>query len=141
MRILLPGTDPGPRALVVVQHNVSDENTDPAATGRALVAAAPDLVALEELTPSALPVYEGTFASALPYHSVQGTVGLWSKHPPADSRSLDIKPEGITETWSRGLRTTVHTPHGEIAVYVAWSSWEIAPARSTIVGRLRSPRG
>ncbi|MEU8117746.1 endonuclease/exonuclease/phosphatase family protein [Spirillospora sp. NPDC049024] len=117
--LLLPGADPGSRALVVVQHNVSDENSDPAATGRALIAAAPDLVALEELTPSALPVYEKTFASALPYHSVQGTVGLWSKHPLADSRSLDIKPEGITEGWSRGLRATVRTPHGEIAAYVA----------------------
>jgi vancomycin resistance protein VanJ len=32
---------------------------------------------------------------------------------------LDIKPRAITEPWSRGLRSVIHPPHGEIAVYVA----------------------
>ncbi|MGP4022924.1 endonuclease/exonuclease/phosphatase family protein [Actinomadura sp. 3N407] len=117
--LLLPGAEPGARALVVVQHNVSDENTDPAGTARALANAKPDLIAVEELVPSARPVYERTLASDFPYRTVQGTVGLWSKHPLTDARPLDIKPKGITEAWSRGLRAVVHTPHGEIAVYVA----------------------
>ncbi|MFE7712737.1 endonuclease/exonuclease/phosphatase family protein [Streptomyces sp. NPDC057486] len=117
--LLLPGAKPGGHDLVVVQHNVSDENTDPAGTARALADAEPDVIALEELVPPALPVYEKTLAPDYPHHVVQGTVGLWSRYPLTDTRLLDIKPQGITEAWSRGLRTVVHTPHGEIAAYVA----------------------
>jgi vancomycin resistance protein VanJ len=117
--LLLPATEPGARDLLVVQHNVSDENTDPAGTARALADAGPDLIALQELVPPALPVYERTLAQQYPYHAVRGTVGLWSKHPLTGTRLLDIRPRGITEPWSRGLRTTVRTPHGEIAAYVA----------------------
>lgn len=117
--LLLPGAGPGARDLVVVQHNVSDENTDPAGTARALTDAEPDLIALEELVPTALPVYERTLAADYLYHEVRGTVGLWSKHPLTEARLLDIKPRGITEEWSRGLRAVVRAPHGAIAVYVA----------------------
>ncbi|MGW2087893.1 endonuclease/exonuclease/phosphatase family protein [Streptomyces sp. NPDC001880] len=117
--LLLPGAEPGAHNLVVVQHNVSDENTDPAGTARALADAEPDLIALEELVPPALPVYKKILAPGYPYHTVQGTVALWSRHPLADARLLNIKPQGIAEAWSRGLRTVVHTPHGEIAAYVA----------------------
>jgi vancomycin resistance protein VanJ len=117
--LLLPAGESGPHDLVVVQHNVSDENTDPAGTARALAAVGPDLIALQELVPPALAVYERTLAPDYPYHAVRGTVGLWSKHPLTDARLLDIRPRDITEPWSRGLRTVVHTPHGEIAAYVA----------------------
>ncbi|MFD7974260.1 endonuclease/exonuclease/phosphatase family protein [Streptomyces sp. NPDC059071] len=117
--LLLPGAGPGPRDLVVVQHNVSDENTDPAGTARALAAAGPDLIALEELVPPALAVYAGTLAPNYPYHAVRGTVGLWSKHPLTDARLVDVRPRQIAEPWSRGLRAVVHTPHGDIAAYVA----------------------
>ncbi|MFB7212505.1 endonuclease/exonuclease/phosphatase family protein [Streptomyces sp. NPDC056255] len=117
--MLLPGSEPGAHDLVVVQHNVSDENSDPTGTARALTEASPDLIALEELVPPALPVYERTLSPDYPYHAVQGTVALWSKHPLTDARSLNIKPRGITEVWNRGLRAVVHTPHGEIAAYVA----------------------
>ncbi|MFD7510887.1 endonuclease/exonuclease/phosphatase family protein [Streptomyces sp. NPDC059853] len=105
--------------LVVVQHNVSDENADPAATARALAEAGPDLIALQELLPSALPVYQEELAARYPYHEVRGTVGLWSVHPLSDTRIVDIKPRDIEEYWSRGMRTVVHTPHGEVAAYVA----------------------
>ncbi|WP_445526752.1 endonuclease/exonuclease/phosphatase family protein [Streptomyces cyslabdanicus] len=117
--LLLPGTAPGARHLVVVQHNVSDENADPAGTARALADAGPDLIALEELVPPALAVYERTLAAAYRYHEVRGTVGIWSRHPLTGTRALDIKPGGITEAWSRGLRTVAHTPHGPVAAYVA----------------------
>lgn len=115
----LPVGEAGPYDLVVVQHNVNDENTDPAGTARALADAGPDLIALQELVTPALAVYEKTLAPDYPYHAVRGTVGLWSKHPLTDARLLDIGPQGITEPWSRGLRTVAHTPHGEIAAYVA----------------------
>ncbi|MFD8964381.1 endonuclease/exonuclease/phosphatase family protein [Streptomyces sp. NPDC059568] len=117
--LLLPVAEPGAYDLLVVQHNVSDENTDPAGTARALADAEPDLIALEELVRPALAVYEETLAPDYPYHTVHGTVGLWSKHPLTGTRLLDIKPQGIAEAWSRGLRTVVHTPRGEIAAYVA----------------------
>lgn len=32
---------------------------------------------------------------------------------------MDIKPKGIGDGWSRGLRSTVRTPRGDLAVYVA----------------------
>ncbi|WP_353963579.1 MULTISPECIES: endonuclease/exonuclease/phosphatase family protein [unclassified Streptomyces] len=105
--------------LVVVQHNVSDENADPAGTARSLADADPALIALEEPVPAALPVYEKTLAPQYPYHAVRGTVGLWSQHPLTGSRAVDIKPRGITESWQRGLRAVAHTPQGEITVYVA----------------------
>ncbi|WP_405593564.1 endonuclease/exonuclease/phosphatase family protein [Streptomyces sp. NBC_01092] len=117
--LLLPGAKPGAHDLVVVQHNVSDENTDPAGTVRALADAEPDLIGLEELVPAALPVYERTLAPRYRYHAVVGTVGLWSKHPLTDVQKLDIKPAAVTEPWSRGLRAVIHTQHREVAVYVA----------------------
>ncbi|WP_407676005.1 endonuclease/exonuclease/phosphatase family protein [Peterkaempfera bronchialis] len=117
--LLLPGARSGPYDLVVVQHNVSDENADPAGTAHALAGAGSDLIALEEVVPPALAVYEKSLASDYPYHAVRGTVGLWSKHPLTGTRQLDLKPQGIAEPWSRGLRTVVHTPHGRIAAYVA----------------------
>ncbi|WAX81719.1 endonuclease/exonuclease/phosphatase family protein [Streptomyces sp. KMM 9044] len=117
--LLLPEPRAGARDLVVVQHNVSDENTDPAGTARALADVGADLIALEELVPAALPVYERTLARRYPYHEVRGTVGLWSRHPLTGARLLDIKPRGITEPWSRGLRAVVRSPHGDIAAYVA----------------------
>ncbi|MGV9457282.1 endonuclease/exonuclease/phosphatase family protein [Streptomyces sp. NPDC003635] len=117
--LLLPEPQAGPHELVVVQHNVSDENTDPVGTARVLADAGPDLVALQELVPPALSAYEKTLAADYPYHVVRGTVGLWSRYPLAHSRPLDIKPQGVAGPWSRGLRTVVRAPHGDIATYVA----------------------
>ncbi|MFJ9942857.1 endonuclease/exonuclease/phosphatase family protein [Streptomyces erythrochromogenes] len=116
--LLLP-EERGAHHLTVVQHNVGDENPDPAGTASALAAAAPELVALEEVTPSALPAYAAALGSRYPHRAVEGTVGLWSKYPLTGVRRLDIKPEGIGAGWSRGLRAGVSTPEGEIAVYVA----------------------
>ncbi|MEV7373790.1 endonuclease/exonuclease/phosphatase family protein [Streptomyces sp. NPDC090301] len=117
--LFLPGVTSGGHDLMVVQHNVSDENPDPAGTARALAAAGPDLIALQELVPPALPVYERTLAAAYPYHAVSGTVGLWSKHPLTGVRPLDVKPQGVPGPWNRGMRAVVSTPRGEIAAYVA----------------------
>ncbi|MER5385438.1 endonuclease/exonuclease/phosphatase family protein [Streptomyces sp. NPDC002688] len=105
--------------LLVVQHNVSDENADPAGTARTLADGEPDLIALQELVPEALPLYEKALAPHYPYRAIRGTVGLWSKHPLTDVRSVDIKPSGIVAEWSRGLRAEVHTPQGAFAAYVA----------------------
>ncbi|MEU0284376.1 endonuclease/exonuclease/phosphatase family protein [Streptomyces sp. NPDC006147] len=117
--LLLPPDAAGPRELVVVQHNVADDNPDPAGTARALAGTGADLIALEELVPDALPVYERALAARYPHHVVRGTVGLWSRHPLSGARTVDIKPADLTGPWSRGLRAVAATPHGEVAVYVA----------------------
>ncbi|MDH6626891.1 vancomycin resistance protein VanJ [Streptomyces sp. LBL] len=100
--------------LTVVTHNVNADNPDPSGTARDVAASGADVVALEELTTSAVPVYEEALTSTYKYHSVQGTVGLWSKYPLTGVRAVDIKLG-----WTRAMRATVTTPAGQVAVYVA----------------------
>ncbi|GIG87571.1 endonuclease/exonuclease/phosphatase family protein [Plantactinospora endophytica] len=114
---LLPATESG--GITVVQHNASDENADPAGTARALTEARPDLIGLQELTPPALSAYAAALAPDYPYHSVRGTVGLWSRYPLVDDRLLDIRPAGFGTDWNRALRATARMPDGDVAVYVA----------------------
>ncbi|MFC6008748.1 endonuclease/exonuclease/phosphatase family protein [Angustibacter luteus] len=104
-----PGSD-----LTVVSHNVGADNPDPVGTARDLAAAGADVLALEELTPQATGAYEQELAKTYRYHTVQGTVGLWSRLPLSDTRPVTIGMDS-----SRALRTTVTTRHGLLAVYVA----------------------
>ncbi|WP_107058953.1 endonuclease/exonuclease/phosphatase family protein [Streptomyces sp. NRRL B-1347] len=97
--------------LTVVSHNVGEANPDPARTARDLAASGAGLLALEELSARTAPVYARALDGSYPYHSVQGTVGLWSKHPLRDVRPVAIMP------WTRALRATVVTPKGPVAVY------------------------
>lgn len=100
--------------LTVATHNVNAENADPSGTARDVAASGADVVALEELTADAVPTYEKALAGTYKYHSVQGTVGLWSKYPLTGTKPVDIKLG-----WTRAMRTTVNSPKGEVAVYVA----------------------
>ncbi|WP_373295965.1 endonuclease/exonuclease/phosphatase family protein [Streptomyces roseolilacinus] len=100
--------------LMVVSHNVNADNPDPAGTARAVAASGADVLALVELKPAVVPLYEEALADAYPYHSVRGTVGLWSRHPLDDSRPVDIRLG-----WTRAMRATVAAPEGPVAVYVA----------------------
>jgi vancomycin resistance protein VanJ len=100
--------------LTVVTHNVNADNPDPSGTARDVAASGADVVALEELTASAVPVYERALESTYRYHAVEGTVGLWSRYPVTGVRAVDIKLG-----WTRAMRATVTTPEGQIAVYVA----------------------
>ncbi|KAA0931934.1 MULTISPECIES: endonuclease/exonuclease/phosphatase family protein [Streptomyces] len=100
--------------LTVATHNVNADNPDPEKTARDVAASGADVVALEELTASAVPVYERTLAATYKYHSVQGTVGLWSKYPLSAAAPVDIKLG-----WTRAMRATVASPEGKLAVYVA----------------------
>jgi vancomycin resistance protein VanJ len=114
--------------LTVAEHNVGDANPDPAGTARALAASGADVLALVELTEQARGTYERELAKAYPYHTVQGTVGLWSTLPLSDTRPVDTEaggPLGATRPAAeklpdnRALRTTVATDRGPLAVYVA----------------------
>lgn len=121
-----PGGD-----LTVVSHNVNAENPDPAGTARDLAASGADLLALEEMTAQAAVAYGKELARAYPYHTVRGTVGLWSKLPLSNSRSVDVlrgnvgplaktrQAEDLPVDPPRALRTTVATDRGPLAVYVA----------------------
>ncbi|MFI6338144.1 endonuclease/exonuclease/phosphatase family protein [Streptomyces sp. NPDC050535] len=100
--------------LTVATHNVNADNPDPSGTAGDVAASGADVMALEELTATAVPTYEKALASTYKYHSVQGTVGLWSKYPLTGVRPVDIKLG-----WTRAMRATVTTPEGPVAVYVA----------------------
>ncbi|MFD9604107.1 endonuclease/exonuclease/phosphatase family protein [Streptomyces sp. NBC_01224] len=100
--------------LTVATHNVNADNPDPAGTARQVADSGADIIALQELPSGKVSAYEAALAHRFPYHSVQGTVGLWSKYPMSDTRPVDIKMG-----WTRAMRSTVTTPKGEVAVYVA----------------------
>ncbi|MFE0738343.1 endonuclease/exonuclease/phosphatase family protein [Streptomyces sp. NPDC058855] len=100
--------------LTVATHNVNADNPDPEGTARRLAASGADVLALEELKGDMVPVYERVLAEAYPHHSVQGTVGLWSKLPLRDAEPVDIHMG-----WTRAMRAEVMTPKGAVRVYVA----------------------
>lgn len=100
--------------LTVVTHNVNVDNPDPAGTARDLIASGADLVALEEIAAGQVSVYESALKARYPFHSVQGTVGLWSRYPLTGVRPVDTRLG-----WTRALRATAATPQGKVAVYVA----------------------
>ncbi|MHA6759494.1 endonuclease/exonuclease/phosphatase family protein [Streptacidiphilus sp. PAMC 29251] len=112
---LLTDKSGGSYDFTVVQHNVNAGNTDIAGTVKVLEAAKPDVIALEELAAgNELDTFQRDLAAEYPYRLVEGTVGLWSKYPLSDGRKVDIEIG-----WTRALRATVATPHGDVAVYVA----------------------
>ncbi|MEW1887904.1 endonuclease/exonuclease/phosphatase family protein [Streptomyces sp. NBC_00523] len=100
--------------LTVATHNVNADNPDPAATADQVAGSGADVVALQELPAGKVAAYEKALEGRFRYHSVQGTVGLWSKYPLSDTRPVDLKMG-----WVRAMRTTVATPEGPLAVYVA----------------------
>ncbi|RKN39313.1 endonuclease/exonuclease/phosphatase family protein [Streptomyces hoynatensis] len=112
--LLVDKSHPGHSDLTVVSHNVGAGNPDPAGAARDLAASGADLLALEELTPQATSACEEELAKTYPYHTVQGTVGLWSRLPLSDTRPVDVAMGS-----PRALHATVATDRGPLAVYVA----------------------
>ncbi|MFE2166045.1 endonuclease/exonuclease/phosphatase family protein [Streptomyces sp. NPDC059447] len=100
--------------LVVATHNVDADNPDPRGTAESIAKSGADVLALTELKGSVVPVYEKALAGTYKYHSVEGTVGVWSKYPLSASRPVDIKLG-----WTRAMRVTVDTAQGQVAVFVA----------------------
>nr|WTB30724.1 endonuclease/exonuclease/phosphatase family protein [Streptomyces sp. NBC_00830] len=100
--------------LTVATHNVNADNPDPAGTAQQVAGSGADIIALQELPAGQVPAYESALAARYPYHSVEGTVGLWSKYPMSSTRPVDIRMG-----WTRAMRSTVTTPDGKVAVYVA----------------------
>jgi vancomycin resistance protein VanJ len=100
--------------VTVLTHNVNAQNIDPVGTAKDVIASNADIVALEELPEVQVSTYERQLKTAYRYHSVQGTVGLWSKYPLSGVQPVDIRLG-----WVRAMRADVATPHGSLAVYVA----------------------
>ncbi|MGW6878289.1 endonuclease/exonuclease/phosphatase family protein [Streptomyces xanthophaeus] len=122
--------------LTVVSHNVDEENPDPARTARALAASGADVLALEELSSKATPVYERELAAGYPYHSVHLGVGLWSKYPLHGVEPVPIMP------WTRAVRATVDTPDGPVAVFAAHlASVRVTPSAGFTTGRRNESAG
>ncbi|MEU8762942.1 endonuclease/exonuclease/phosphatase family protein [Streptomyces sp. NPDC048659] len=111
--LIVDKSEPG-EGLTVLSHNVNADNPDPEGTARQIAASGADVVALEELKGDMVPTYERGLADTYRYHSVQGTVGLWSRYPLRDPKAVDIRMG-----WTRAMRATVVAPAGEVAVYVA----------------------
>ncbi|KIF78935.1 hypothetical protein QR77_18030 [Streptomyces sp. 150FB] len=108
------GSAPGARPnLTVVTHNVDAANPDPASTARDLLAAHPDVVALEEVTDKAFPSYRRVLDPSLRYSFHTGTVAVWSRHPITASERVVLDPG-----WNRSLRVEIQGPDGPFAVYV-----------------------
>lgn len=80
--------------LVVATHNVDADNPDPRLTAESVAKSGADVLALTELKGDAVPVYEKALAGTYKYHSVEGTVGVWSKFP------LSAKPCRSTSGWA-----------------------------------------
>lgn len=100
--------------LTVATHNVNAGNPDPVGTAKQVAASGADVVALQELPVGQVSTYEQALAGTYKYHAVEGTVGLWSKYPMTDTAPVDIQLG-----WTRAVRSTVQTPKGAVAFYVA----------------------
>ncbi|MGH8880091.1 MAG: endonuclease/exonuclease/phosphatase family protein, partial [Stackebrandtia sp.] len=111
---LLPDKSDGDGNLRVVTHNVGVSNPDPRQTVATLAASKADVVALQEVSESALPEYQEAMHETFPHHVQHGTVGLWSRHPITDEGPVDI---GIG--WTRAIWAKIDTDSGPVAFYVA----------------------
>ncbi|MET9854535.1 endonuclease/exonuclease/phosphatase family protein [Streptomyces sp. NPDC006450] len=120
----------------VVSHNVDEENPDPVRTARALAASGADVLALEEMSTKATPVYERELAAGYPYHSESLGVRLWSRYPLNGVEAVPIMP------WTRAVRATVDTPGGPVAVYAAHlASVRVTPAAGFTTARRNEAAG
>ncbi|MEU4360445.1 endonuclease/exonuclease/phosphatase family protein [Promicromonospora sp. NPDC023987] len=110
---------PEPGDLTVVQHNVSDVNTDVTGTAAVLLAAKPDVVTLTEVSDATAEQYTQAFGDVLPHHETQGTVGVWSRYPLKGATAVDIRPEGIDASWDRCLRVVIQREEAAVALFAA----------------------
>jgi vancomycin resistance protein VanJ len=112
--VLVPRSAADHHDLRVATLNLGAENPSPGQAVRAVLAAAPDVLVLQELTPANLAAAQRELAGGYAYHAVTGTVGLWSTLPLTEAGPVDI---GIG--WTRALRVTVPSADGPVRIYAA----------------------
>lgn len=101
---LLADKSAGGGNFTVATHNVNADNPDPTGTAHEVAKSGADVLALEELTETDVPTYVKALAATYKYHSVQGTVGLWSKYPMSGTRPVDIRWAGSARCGPRSPR-------------------------------------
>jgi vancomycin resistance protein VanJ len=112
--VLVPRSAADHHDLRVATLNLGAANPDPAVALRAVLAAGPDVLVLQELTRANLTAARAALAEGYAYHAVTGTVGLWSTLPLTETAPVDI---GIG--WTRALRVTVPSADGPVRIYAA----------------------
>ncbi|MET0965775.1 MAG: endonuclease/exonuclease/phosphatase family protein [Nakamurella sp.] len=97
--------------LTVATANIGAANIDQAAAVRQLAATGAGIVSVQEIVgtdTAATAVLDAQFA----FQARVSTVGLWSQWSMDEPEALEL---GLS--WARALRTVVHHPAGDIAVY------------------------
>ncbi|GAA2300730.1 teicoplanin resistance protein VanJ [Glycomyces scopariae] len=111
---LIPDKHDGEGDFRVVAHNVNAENTDTEATAATLLAAAPDVIVLVELTEDQRTAWADVLDPDYEYSAAYGTVALWSRHPITESNEVDLNLG-----WARAFRAAIDIDGEPVAFYVA----------------------
>ncbi|WP_232822645.1 endonuclease/exonuclease/phosphatase family protein [Glycomyces dulcitolivorans] len=111
---LIPDKHDGDGDFRVVAHNVNAENTDTAATAATLLAAAPDVIVLVELTEDQRLAWADLLDADYEYSAAYGTVALWSTYPITESNEVDLNLG-----WARAFRAAIDIDGEPVAFYVA----------------------
>ncbi|MEP6560039.1 MAG: endonuclease/exonuclease/phosphatase family protein [Nakamurella sp.] len=105
------GAAAGTADLTVATQNIGAANTDQAAAARQLAATGAGIVSMQEVVggdTAATAALDAQYA----YQARVSSVGLWSQWSMGEPQSLEL---GLS--WARAMRTVVHHPSGDIAVY------------------------
>ncbi|MCW5853549.1 MAG: endonuclease/exonuclease/phosphatase family protein [Anaerolineae bacterium] len=117
-----------PQSLKVMTHNILAANQQSDRLAEAIVAEAPDVVALQELVANHATRLAPRLSQVYPYRVIyrdQG-LGLYSRYPLREAQLLTLAPES-----SFAIRAILDAPGGPITVFNAhprnpridWSSW------------------
>ncbi|MFJ7420575.1 endonuclease/exonuclease/phosphatase family protein [Streptomyces uncialis] len=116
--------------LIVVSHNVGEDNPDPAGTARRLADTGAQVIAVQELAEEARETFHRALPARYAHHTVHGGVGLWSTYAMTGAQPVEIMP------WPRALRATLATPKGPLTVFVAHlASVRVSPVHGFTTGR------
>lgn len=116
--------------LIVVSHNVGEDNQDPAGTARGLAGTGAQVIAVQELAEEARERFHRALPARYRHHTVHGGVGLWSTYEMTGAEPVEIMP------WPRALRATLATPKGPVTVFVAHlASVRVSPVRGFTTAR------
>ena len=114
---ILPQGDSNTRVsggtLTVASENVKAGNPRAGQVAADLAVSGADIVAIQELDSGSQAAVAAELDPTYPFSTIVGTVGIWSKAPILDSRSLDL---GLG--WTRALWVDVDTDVGRTRVYV-----------------------
>lgn len=127
--VFLPHPQPAaPVSMTVMTYNILVSNKDADQIAQTIRANAPDLVALQELTPGMAARLQPLLAADYPYRLINGAqgLGLYSRFPIRDASVLTLGPEN-----SFAQRAVLDTPDGPVTVYnahprnpdITWGRW------------------